>query len=128
MTYPNIAPKLRLEETISSPFDPAKILGFTGRNKTLGNSAVIMKETALVDDDNGPTVQIPKRNPLIDDGRWELIVLLENRVLAMTGIDFYAEYRLLTAYRGGESAEMVDVSLNNEKFREFSRTEVEIGN
>ena len=127
--YPNITPKLRLEETISNPFDPAEILAFTGRNKMLGDSAVIVKDTAIVEDDNGPTVQIPRETAdLIGDETAEFIVLLEDRVLAMTATDFASEHRLPTVHREGETVKMADVSLINGKFREFARSEVEVGN
>jgi len=127
--YPNIAPKLRLEETISNPFDPAEVLAFTGRNKMMGNSAVVVKDTALAEDDNGPTVQIPRETAdLIGEENAEFVVLLEDWVLAMTASDFASEHRLPTVHRGGETAEMADVSLSNEKFRKFPRNEVEVGN
>jgi len=127
--YPNVAPKLRLEKTISNPFDPAEILAFTGRNKMLGDSAVIVKDTALAEDDNGPTVQLPRPTAdLIGEENAELIVLLEDRVLAMTATDFASEHRLPTVHRGGETVEMADVDLNNEMFREFAQSEVEVGN
>jgi len=127
--YPHIVPKLRVEETISNPFDPAEVLAFVGRNKVLGNSAVIVKDTALAEDDNGPTVQIPRVTAdLIGEESAEFIVLLEDRVLAMTAIDFASEHRLPTVHRGDKTVEMADVSLSNEKFREFPRSEVEVGN
>lgn len=129
--YPNITPKLRLEETISNPFDPAEILAFTGRNKILGDSAVIVKDTALVwnERDNCPSVQIPRDTAdLIGDETAEFIVLLEDRVLAMTATDFDSEHLLPTVHREGETVKMAEVSLSNGKFREFARSEVEVGN
>lgn len=129
MTYPDITPKLRLEETISNPFDPAEILGFRGRNKMLGNSAVVVKEAALAEDDNGPVVQIPRETAdLIAEDIAEFVVLLEDTVLAMTASDFDAEHRLPTVNRGGKTVEMADVSLSNEAFREFPRSSVEVSN
>lgn len=127
--YPEIAPKLRIEETISNPFDPAEILGFTGRNKMLGGNAVIVKEPALAEDDNGLTVEVPRETAdYISEDTAELIVLLEDRVLAMTATDFDSEHRLPTVTRGDKTVEMADVSLTNEMFREFSRAEVEVTN
>jgi hypothetical protein len=129
MTYPDIAPKLRVEETISNPFDPAEILGFTGRNKMLGDSAVIVKEAALAEDDNGPVVQIPRETAdLIADETAEFVVLLEDTVLAMTSTDFATEHRLPSVHRGGKTVEMADVSLSNEMFRQFPRGAVEVSN
>jgi len=129
MTYPDITPRLRLEETISNPFYPAEILGFTGRNKMLGGSAVVVKEPALAEDDNGPTAQIPRETAdLIADETAEFIVLLSDTVLAMTATDFAEEHRLPTVHRGGETVEMADVSLSNEMFRQFPRSAVEVSN
>ena len=127
--YPDITPQLRLEETISNPFDPVEILGFTGRNKMLGDTAVVVKEASLAEDDNGPVVQIPRETAdLIGEETAEFIVLLEDTVLAMTATDFVAEHRPLTVHHGGETIEMADVSLSNEMFREFSRSSVEVTN
>ena len=129
LMYPDITPRLRLEETISNPFDPAEVLAFTGRNKALGDSAVIVKETALAESDDCRVVEIPKETAdRISNETAEFIVLLEDRVLAMTATDFVSEHRHLPILHQGGAVRMAYVNLSNEKFRTFPQSEVEVEN
>lgn len=129
MTYPTIAPNIRVEETISNPFDPAQVIGFTGRDTKLGRPAVVAKQEAIEQGEGVSIVQIPRAAAdLIEEDAATFVVLLGHSVLAMTGSDFNLERRLPTVHRGGQTVEMADVRLDSEEFREFDRDRVRVGN
>lgn len=126
--YPDIAPDVRVEKTISHPIRDEEVIGFVGRNKLLGQTAVVMKQVALSDGFNGPVISVPKEQAeLLSDGA-ELLFLFEDTVLAMDGSDFETECHIATHQGRGQTVEMPDVAVDNAMFRSFPRRQVTVSN
>jgi hypothetical protein len=123
--YPNTYPRLRLDQTISNPLNPAEVVGFVGRNKMLGQSAIVMKEPAIIGDEI--TIPTGTADDLLENEA-ELIVLDGTRVLAMTGSDFAEEQKLHTFEDGEKTETMHTVGRDNNKFRTFPQSQIEVGN
>lgn len=124
-----ITPEIEVEQTISNPADQAEVLGFTGRNKKLGHPSVVMKESAIMDTDDGKEIIVPEEAAeLIREERGELLVLAPAEVLAMNWEDFDAKARSVRLKGGGQVVSVFQIPMSSMGFRTFGRNQVEIGN
>lgn len=130
--YPNIPPELELHETISNPLDQAEVIGFVGRNKMLGQPAIVIKGDGTFTNYPKNTVSIPDDHAesfTVDDA--ELVVLLEaiDEVRVMHGQDFERECHV-TKHTSvdGFTERMAGVPIDSDQFRTFDRQAVEVGN
>jgi hypothetical protein len=118
-----IVPKVKVKATINNPLSPEEVMGFFGRNKTLGRDAVVMKAEAVIEN----RVYIPTgASDGLLAGENELIVILEDRVLAMGPDEFIEEYQLNTLHDDGKKVTMNFVSADSSAFSSWDRDDVEV--
>lgn len=122
--YPNVAPELEVRSTISHESRPEEVVGFFGRNKKLGRSAIILKDSAV----EGERIVVPSQASaaLIDENA-ELVVLEENLVKAMNASDFETEREVTTMKGRGKPVRINLVKRTSDNFRIFTDAEVEVG-
>jgi len=78
--YQNHPPQLELRETMSHPFDPAEVVGFTARNTLFGTDAVVLKAEALPEHE---AFAVPSdAEQLIREG-YDLVVLRDETVYVL---------------------------------------------
>jgi hypothetical protein len=119
-------PEYKVRETISSPFPPHKVLGFTARNVKHGRDAILLKGSTSIKTER-EVAEFPREyRELITEQGAELAVLLSDTVLVMQSDAFAEEHRLPTVNRKGISADMVDVSLQSGSFTEYQRDKVKL--
>lgn len=127
--YPSIAPDIKVKSTISHPNRAEEVIGFIGRNKKLGRTAVVLKEEALVDGFHGRDAPVPEEAAeTLRDNYAELVVLLENDVLAMDSEDFAVEADEVDHQGRGSTSTMHHVDVDSGSFEMFARSAVEVGN
>jgi hypothetical protein len=123
--YPQVTPLLELRETISSPFDSAKVLGFKGRNKRLGKSVIVMKDIAVGDN----VVKIPMEQAgQIENEEAELAVLFGSSVKMMKPEDFGQEYRKVRVVKDSNAQKIAEIPMDSDSFRTFDEDRVDISN
>lgn len=91
LSEPSVAPEYSLSKTLNHPFDPAKVMGFEGRNRIFGIGAVVLKAEAVPRDEFLPmgTVVLPHEveENVLEDG-WEVVLLCEDAVFSIDGGTF----------------------------------------
>jgi len=108
MMYEKYAPTLKLERTISHPFDPAKVAGFRGRNTFLGTDAVVLKSENLPGDEMQPegTFCIPNEAAQLVNSGWDLVVLDGESVYVLPPDQFESVRSLHTFHDAGDKDTM----------------------
>lgn len=123
--YPETIPEVRIETTISNPYDKAEVVGFVGRNKRLGRKAIVMKEESATTEEIEIKMDVAK---ILLEGNGELLFLTEDSVFAMDGKDFSTQGGIKTIAVGVEGGKVGIVRRDSDYFREFRRDKVEITN
>jgi hypothetical protein len=125
--YPNIPPRLNLKETISSPTDPAKVIGFAARNMMMGVPSIVLKESEVVGPESDrievPTDVVDK----LEEEKTELIILNDDgSAQAMSGPTFEAKRRLVGVGGGGNDPKAHVIEATDDAFRSFGGDEVRV--
>lgn len=129
MMYPQINPEIKIRETISNPLDNAEVIGFRGRNKRMGRPAVVLKDSSLNRVGFTNTLTLPSGTAdLIEEDDGEIILLEENRALAIDAETFNLKALSTTAMDGGQAVEVRKLNLTSDALREFPRDAVSVGN
>lgn len=123
--YPEIIPEVRIETTISNPYDQAEVVGFRGRNKRLGREVIVMKEDCATIEEIQIKMDAAK---MLLEGDGELLFLTEDQVYAMDGEDFATQGGIKTISVGVEGGKVGIIRRDSDYFREFDRDKVEISN
>jgi len=110
--YERHPPNLKLEETLSSPFSPAEVVGFTGRNTFFGTDVVALKEDSLPDTprvENG-VVPVPSNVADLIEREHDLVVLNDFEVLVLSSSEFQPLGRPHTVEKNGvsDTATLID--------------------
>jgi hypothetical protein len=123
--YPEIIPDVRIETTISNPYDQAEVVGFVGRNKRLGREAIVMKEACATTEEVQIKMDVAKT---LLEGDGELLFLTDDSVYAMDGEDFATQGGIKTIAVGVEGGKVGVVRRESDYFRVFDRDKVGVTN
>lgn len=121
--YSDRTTQIEVRETISDTHHPEKVVGFTGRNTTLGHTAIVMKECSA----KGDRVVIPKEaGDKLYHGDGELFYLDGGNVLSLATEAFEAHADLIEVHNSDGKKEVYRMNLYNKMWKMFDRDDVEI--
>lgn len=121
----DLTPEIEIQSTISNPMSPAEVIGFHGRNKTVGESIVVIKEAFVRDG----KVLVPSEDAKdLTRGNSQLAVLEDGTLLLMSGHSFAKQSSWTMREIDDVRHKFNFAHRSNDEFEQYDRKQIEIHN